>query len=323
MIPGVSEQNETYIGQRLLFQRAGEVEVGLAETVGGRDALRILKQAFVGAFLIGLGATTFGVLAAFAVSAATRDRDAGAWFLTMSYVLPWVWIALVLFVPRTEVLSDWHLLLDGRAPIAETAYGVVYRSLTADRQIPAVVAPRRVPVGAPVAGVRNMLCVSIGRYSSYISVFAFGNDLYLGWTLWRKQLPFMVVLRWIGSLFGGHPGYSGVLEMEPIKAMRESVHNALRQGIEASVAGRAIPLVETFGYEVPVESAPGVGPSGALPLVTVARRVEVFSAEDGGPVGYAEPGVTYQVVRDDAEGLVVRDQTGVAAVLKDRSAVQW
>lgn len=316
-------QNESYIGERLLYQRSGEVEVGLTDAIDGSDAKRILRHAVVGAVVLGMGFFLLAVLSSFAASSSRGSGNAmGGFFAIMAFLLPWAWMALVLLVPRTEVLSDWHLLLDGKAEIAETAYGVVYRTLTVDRQIPAMISPRRVRVGPPVRGVRNLLRISIGKYYSYVSVFPFGRDLYLGWTLWRRQLPLLIVVRWIGSLFGGDPGYSGMIEMEPIKAMREAVHNALRQAIEAAVVGRAIPIVETFGHDLPVEPLVG-GNHAPTPMVTVLYRVEVFSVGDHQPLGYAEPGVSYDLVEDDPiGGLVVRDTSGATAVLKDRASVR-
>lgn len=316
-------QNETYVGQRLLFQRAGQVEVDLADAVSGADAKRILKQAVIGSVLIGLASSLFGGI--LALMASRAGGDAAMSFLGLAYLLPWAWIALVLFVPRDEVLSDWHMLLDARAPVADTAYGVVYRSLVSDRQVPAVVDYRRVRVGPPVPGVRNTLRVAIGKYRCYISVFPFGNDLFLGWALWRRQLPVVVVLRWIASLFGKDPGFSGLIEMEPIKAMREAVHNALRQGVEASVLGQRIPLAETFGQDIPVfdGDVPVTLADPPPRTVTVRYPVDVYSQDDA-PVGRAEPGTRYEVLHDDqVDRLVLRDPGGAVAVLKDRSAVQW
>ena len=333
--PDDVSQNGTYIGNRLLFQRSGEVEVGLTDAISGDQAKQILKRAALGAILIGFAFSGLGLIATLGAAAVSRGFDSssavGGFFGLLALLLPWIWIALVLFLPTTEVLSDWHLLLDGKAEIADTAYGVVFRSLTVDHHIPATVAPKRIRVGPPVPGVRNLLHIGIGKYYSYVSVFAFGRDLYLGWTLWRRQIPILVVFRWIGSLFGGDPAYSGMIEMEPIKAMRETVHNALRNAIEAAVVGRSIPLVETFGYDIKVESegAPYAAPATPPPApaqraVTVLRRVEVFSAEDHQPLGTVEPGSTFQVVHDSADtGITVRDDNGATALLKDRSAVRW
>lgn len=311
-------QNETYVGQRLLFQGAGEVEVGLTDAVDGEDAKQILKQAVLGSILVGIAATLFGGVVAVVLVGTTESFEVAGGFLVLASLPPWLWLALVLFGPRHQVLSDWHLLLDGRARVADTAHQVVHRALTADRRVPAAVEHGQLRVGPPVPGVRNTVRVAIGKYSVYISVFPFGNDLYLGWTLWRRDIPIVIVLRWFASLFRGDPGYSGIIEMEPIKALRESVHNALRQSVEAVSLAPSAPVAETFGDDTPVGAQPV-----AAPLVTVRYPVEVFSP-NGEPVGHAEPGTTYEVIGEEPDaGTTLRDRNGAVAVVKDRSAIQW
>lgn len=337
-------QNDTYVGQRLLFQRAGAVETDLVDMVSGVQARRILRRAFGGAVLIVVLAYLFTVLGAMG-SSSSRSSGGSSVLLTLGPLASLIWLACQLFVPVTEILSDWHLLLDGKAEVADTAYGVVFTSLRIDHEIPAIIEPRRKRVGPPVRGIRNLMRVRIGKYHMYISVFAFGRDLYLGWTLWRRQVPVMIVLRWLASFFGGDPGYSGVIEMEPIKAMRESVHNALRRGIEAAVAGRQIPIAQSFGYEIPIEaedapmsanghgqpSANGYAPSAPVhapppppepAMVRIVQRVEVFTADGRSSMGFAGPGGSFEFLGEGSEGLVVRDQSGAIRVIKERSSVR-
>ncbi|ACU40784.1 hypothetical protein KCV87_21020 [Actinosynnema pretiosum subsp. pretiosum] len=330
-------QNESYVGQRLLFQRAHEVEVTLTDAIGGWGARSLLLKAFGGAFLIFvLGSVATAVVG----GAGALIGDSGITLVLLgllTFLLPWAWMAGVLLLPQHRVLSDWHLLLDGQAPVAETAYGVVYRALTVDRGIPAAITPRRVAVGDPAPGVRNVLRVSLGRYSVYVSVFAFGNDLYLGWTMWLRFLPITALARWFGSVLRGDRGLAGAIEMEPVKALREAVHNALREAVEAAAVGRTVPIVETFGYEVPLEqdgqwrmsvgdrreavAEAGTGaPQGLGARLSVSRQVEVFS-EHGEVLGTAEPGTSYELLREDGAGLLVRDSSGVVAVIRDRDAV--
>lgn len=324
-------QNETYLGQRLLYQRAGQVEEGLNDSLYGGGAKRVLRRVVLGSILVWFVSFGFAIMAALLSFGGSSSSSAGAGtaFFILSFVLPCIWFVLALVVPQTEILSDWHLLLDGKAEIADTAYGVIFRSLREGHAIPAAIYPKRVRVGPPVRGVRNMLRVEIGKYYALVSAFAFGDDLYLGWTLWRRQVPFVIVLRWLSSFSGADLGFSGPVEVEPIKAMRESVHNAVRQGVEAALAGRYIPIIETFGHEVPVEaaaSAPTVSGSAdaeARPVViTMLRPVDVFSVADREQVvGQAHPGVTYELISEDGVGLMVRDSTGSVALVKDFSAV--
>lgn len=318
-------QNENYLGQRLVYQRAGEVETALVDSVSGQEARRVLLRAFLGSFVIGWLATGAGVFVDF-LAFGTPSLFTG-----LGVLVSIAWFVLALALPRSEILSDWHLLLDGKAAIADTAYGVVYRALWQDHAIPATIQPRRMRVGPPVRGIRNLLRVEIGKYHAYISVFPFGHDLYLGWTLWRRQVPAVIVLRWFASFTAHDLGFSGMVEMEPIKAMREAVHNALRRGIEAAIIGRQISIVETFGYEVPIETPEDSEPAEFAPpmpteqprMITLIDRVEVFAVDTLQPLGYADAGINYEVVSfDNPSGIVVRDHTGALALVKDRSAVQ-
>jgi hypothetical protein len=142
------------------------------------------------------------------------------------------------------------------------------------------------------------------------------------------------VLRWIASVFATDPGYSGLIDLEPIKAMRETVHNALRRAIEAAVIGREMPIVEAFGHDVPIEVPVAVADAGfaeerqpappqPVRMLTVVARTEVFAADGLTPVGYVEPGFSCEFLGDDEVGLVVRDSTGSVAVLRDRASVTW
>lgn len=322
-------QNETYLGQRLLFQRAGSVETALMDVVSGEKAKKILRRAFLGAILIAILGTVTALLGGGLALLGGLIGGLG----------PFVWLAVQLFVPRTEILSDWNLILDGKCDVADSAYASVFQALRDDHAIPAAIEPRRLRVGPPVRGVRNMLRVRIGKYYTLVSVFAFGNDLYLGWTLLRRQVPVMLVLRWLASVFARDPGYSGLIDLEPIKAMRETVHNALRRAIEAAVIGRSTTIVEAFGHDLPIEmpthpngagypeEPPPIPPQRqqAAPArrLTVVARTPVYAADGSTPMGHVEPGFSCELLGDDAVGLVVRDTTGTVAVLKDRSSVRW
>jgi hypothetical protein len=329
-------QNDTYVGQRLLFQRAGAVETDLVDMVSGVKARRIMRRAFGGALLIVIVTSLAGMFSGlgsggggFGESSSGGDSSV---LPALGGLAAFIWLVVQLLFPLTEILSDWHLLLDRKAEIADTAYGVVFSSLRTDHEIPAIVEPRRTRVGPPVRGVRNLLRVRIGKYHIFISVFAFGRDLYLGWALYRRQIPLMIVLRWLASFFGGDPGYSGLLEMEPIKAMREAVHNALRRGVEAAIAGRQIPIAQSFGYEIPIENMDGLGSPGpaevpaprppAPAMVAVVERVEVFTADGRSSMGFAGPGGTFEFLGEGSEGLVVRDHSGAVRVIKERSSVR-
>src|SRR5439155_3975571 len=134
---------------------------------------RILRRAVLGSILVWFGSSMLSLIGGL-LSFGARSSGASEVFLVLSFVLPLIWFVLALVIPRTEIISDWHLLLDDKAEIAETSYGVIFQSRREGHAIPAAIYPKRVRVGPPVRGVRNMLRVQIGKYYALISAFPFG-----------------------------------------------------------------------------------------------------------------------------------------------------
>lgn len=244
---GAVSPNEVYIGGRLSYLRAGEVEKQFIDNVSGAQVTGLLSRSFVMAVMV--GAFFAGLSYLFSEHWYEGLESAS----TIGPLTAFITFTMMLSFPEYELLSEWQLVLDGKAKVADSAYAVIFRVLRHERDIPAKIQTRRKVTGPPVRGLRNFLFVSLGKYRMQISVFAFGSDLYLGWTLWRCQKPISVVLRWLVSLFRGNPEFSGLIDVEPVKALRESVHNAVRQGIEAAAAELDVSIVATFGCEIPIE----------------------------------------------------------------------
>lgn len=315
--------SETHLGSRLAYRHAGEVEPALNDSLYGDGAKRILRRALVGSALVWF--VPFGSIMLSGLSGRTSTV-----LSTLSLALPGAWFLLTLLLPRNEVLGEWHLLLDDKAELADTAYGTIFQSLRDGHAIPAAIKAKRVRTGPPVRGVRNTLRIEIGPHRALVTAFPFGNDLFLGWTLVRRRVPIVIVFQWVSSLRRTDDGFPGAVEGEAIKAMRDAVHNAALHGVEAALAGRRLPITETFGHDVPVEPAApvpavvGAAGTGSRPaVVTVLRPVDVFSVEDREQViGQAHPGVSYELIGEDGgAGLVVRDSSGSVALVKDPAAV--
>ena len=263
-------QNEYYTGSRLTYQRSRDVETELVDWAGGKRAMWILVRAFGGAALIGW---FLGMFALVAIASSTADSVSsddpfgsggssgpsvgpfGTFLLVLSVLVPLAWIALVLFLPRNEVLSEWQLVIDAKAPLADMAYAVIQQALK-DRRVPAWVEPTQRTVNFPERTKRNFLRVSLLRYQVIMSVFPFGWDLYLGWTMVRREVPIVVVGRWLRSLVRPGSNYDDLIDLEPVRALREAVHNAMRQAIEAADQHVTAPAGGTFGDELPVRAAP-------------------------------------------------------------------
>ncbi|HSV66510.1 MAG TPA: hypothetical protein VLJ59_11465 [Mycobacteriales bacterium] len=223
---------ETYVGIRLLYQRAGEVEDKFLDVVDSTTAKRILRNVFVSILMIISGLIMTGIV------------SSGGFFIFLLGVALLVWTLL----PYDELLSDWHLVLDDRAGVAPQAYWKIYRSLTEEHRVPAEVTERTTHSAPAGRGDRKILRIRSDKYSAYVSVFAYGADLFLGWTLWRRQRPARMVGRWIADKFSKQGPLEILLMVEPAKALREVVHNSLRGAIEAAAAEtRQQPMAPTFG----------------------------------------------------------------------------
>jgi hypothetical protein len=112
-----------------------------------------------------------------------------------------------------------------------------------------------VRVGGPAPGLRNVLRIHLGRYTATVAVFPFGNDLHIGWTLVRRQIPLVTAMRWLVSLVAVDNGYVDLIEVEPAKALGEAVQQAVQAGIDSAPEGVGLPLAATFGVELAVEEA--------------------------------------------------------------------
>lgn len=243
---GPVSPNEVYIGGRLSYLRSGEVEKQFIAAVDGHQTILLLGRCLISAIVMGIFSL---VLCAWWFD----DRTTAS---TLAFLTTLIVFIVMLVAPSDELLSEWQLLLDGKAEIADSAYAVIFRVLRDQRRIPVSIQARRRVTRQPVRGIRNFLLVRLGNYQVQVSVFAFGADLYMGWTLWRQQAPITIVLGWLSSLFRGNVEFRTLLDVESVKALRESVHNALRQSIEAAAAELDVSIVATFGYDIPVEGRP-------------------------------------------------------------------
>jgi hypothetical protein len=258
---GSVSENESYVGGRLQFLR--EVDAKMSGIVAGRLVGLLFLRAFLFAFLAGIVVAVIQLSSdgsSYGYGYGYGDDDGG----TALIVVPAIVFIVSLLIPYREGLSEWELMLDGKGAAAESAYAAVYGTLRA-REVPVTVATRRFRTSGD-STVNNFLVVGDKHTYVYVSVFAYGTSLYLGWTMWRRRRPFALLFRWLadglGGLFGRDREFSGQLASNRTRALREAVHSALREGVDAVNYGLDIPVAATFGHEVTVETV-GARPSAA------------------------------------------------------------
>ena len=153
-------------------------------------------------------------------------------------------------------LSEWKLTVDGKAAAAPIVFG----------HIAAVLYERRTPIAPmraqrfrlPQTGFRDYLELHSHIFYGYVACFAYGQDLYIGWTFWSRLSPFryvcMFIARIFQSLFGRGSDLYISLRYDSARALRETIHSATREGVDVAVGrlealgqgivGSAIPVTE-------------------------------------------------------------------------------
>jgi hypothetical protein len=198
----------------------------------------------------------------------------GIVLLTLIMIAAFVgfWLIL-LFTKLQEPISEWHVLLADRAPAAESAYNVIV-GRARDRSLPLYPYTRRLPTS--FGPVSNRLVLVDGHYEAFITVFAYGSGLYLGWTMWRSRRGAHLIGRYIADVFRSMGGQldpvARMLRTEQARAMREAVHAVCREGLHVAVEQtevpdsyafpHGLPPVETYAVSAPM---PGSAPSPVLP----------------------------------------------------------
>jgi hypothetical protein len=254
--------------------RHGLVDLGFDESVSLRALLTLWLRAvaisfpvWVVGFLLSLGSLS--------QTGSGAGLEAGT---IIAFVVFWV----VLLASRvTEPIGEWKALLEGKAAAVDSAYATICGVLIR-RSVPVEREARRIRTDILPGSVSNYLVLRDQAYAAYVSVFAYGTGLYLGWTMWRTRSGAVVIWHFLKDMAGGLFGYSGLigrmLRTEKARAMREAVHAAVREGVDAAVQGVAVSIADVLGHDLAVESLDSLSESPAVP-----------PPPRPGPAGYAAP----------------------------------
>ena len=178
-------------------------------------------------------------------------------FLIVVFSLFVLVLAISFWFTRIPIqLSEWKLTVDGKAAAAPTVFGHIAAVLYGRRP---PIAPLRVQrFRLPQAGNRDYLELSSYIFYGYVACFAYGEDLYIGWTFWSRISPiryvFMFIARIWQSMFNRGSDLYTSLRYDSARAMRETMHSATREGVDVAVGrmeaqgqgiiGTAIPVAE-------------------------------------------------------------------------------
>ncbi|WP_345437092.1 hypothetical protein [Actinoallomurus vinaceus] len=229
------------------------MELSLDESVSWRALYSLAMRAAVISLMLFSLFILLGVFSLFLGTASGLETLAVLGFFISGCVY---WLVLLLS-QSGEPIAEWRTLLENNAPAAASSYAAIYGSL----------ARRRIPVHAAAMRIRsdilnpevvnNRLVIPERYYVAYVSVFPYGTSLYVGWMMWRVRRGYQLIGIFIKDVIGGIFGRSGsvgqMLRTEKVRAMREAVHSAVREGVEVAVQGVEVPIASTFGRDLPIQ----------------------------------------------------------------------
>jgi hypothetical protein len=250
---GQATPNAQYLGNRLVYDK--ELEASFDPLGNTRLLSQYMMHAVVDYLVYWVGWwVSLVVLGIFSLVAQSTLPlvlwGIGALVFGLAFFVLW------LFVPVPVQLSEWKFFVDGKGSVAPMAFDHIAWALQ-QRQTPLeMVQVRRLSLAGGES--RDYLEIRRGLFTGMISCFAYGRDLYLGWTFWFKLSPGGYLLMWVARLWQvltrhGNDMYVR-LRYDYARAMREAMHSAAREGVDAAV-GRARPQGQGLGASLQVQVA--------------------------------------------------------------------
>jgi hypothetical protein len=251
---GQATPNATYVGQRLLFDKVPEAPF---DPLGNTAITRQIARRGLLYFLIYLvGGFLAGILCAPLIF--VGGLGVVLWFIGAA-VSGLVLLCLYWLLPVPALLSEWKFSVDGAALAAPRAFEHITWSLERRRTPLDQLQVRRLTL--PGEGKRDYLELRKNIFVGYVACFPFGEDLYVGWTMWVHLSPARLLLMGIARIWHSLTGRGNdlfvTLRYDSIRAMREAMHSTAREGIDAAVGqvpaeGRGIIGTEVKVTEVSV-----------------------------------------------------------------------
>ena len=240
---GEAGANEQYLGERLLY-RDGEAE--------SLDPLtwRFLKALVVHWFALSI-VSSIGVALVYFIGGAI-NRTFG---MVLALLFALVMGVLLWWAPVWVPISEWKFMLDGKSERAWPAFEHITWAFL-QRSTPVSPRVQRINLGDGLT--REYLVVRDGIFCGYVVSLPYGRDLYVGWTYWWRLSAVRWI--WIGltrayqhlTLRGSQ--LHTVHRYDSAKALREAIHGASRQGLDAATGVVEFRGQGTIGSQLKIES---------------------------------------------------------------------
>lgn len=243
-LEGQAVPNQFYVGQRLGYKDGGAENL---DPVNLRFALGLLMHWAAVFFIFVVGGAVIFVVGRILGSTKLAGILDFFWWLAVGIVAWWfpVWVSI----------SEWKFMVNGKAAASGAAFQHI-TSVFERRQSPVDrLKVHRLSLGRSQS--REYLYVQDGVFRAYVACFPFGHDLYVGWTMWWR----LSAVRWFWTIIKRYyqaftlrgSELHQVHRYDSAKALREAVHGAAREGLDAA-AGLVRPDgTGTAGSSIAVE----------------------------------------------------------------------
>lgn len=231
---GQAGPNATYMGMRLQYQPVPEPSFDPIGNVRFIFQMAVRYALYVLVYLLG----AFGGLIVCGIIALAIGWQAGSGLFAIAAVVIGLTLTACFWFLKIPIqVSEWKISVDNKGAAAPMVFDHVTWVLRG-RAIPLdSLQVRRLRL--PGDGVRDYLELRRGIFTGYVACFAYGQDLYVGWTFWITLSPFryvcMIVARIWHSLTGKGSDLYTSLRYDSARAMREVMHSATREGVDVAV----------------------------------------------------------------------------------------
>lgn len=259
---GVAVPSDVYLGRRLVYETSPEPAFDpLRNSRFPRElllaALAGLVLLVAGTILLALEGSVLGVTRVQVVVAAY------AWWGMAYYAF--------LLRPIPVLHSEWKLLLEKRGDAARSAFEHIQWAL---ERRGGEVGGAILRLGLPAGDTRDYLELrdaAGGDFRGFVSCFAHGDDLFIGWTFWLYISPMrfagLTLQRVLQAIRLRASELYLTLGYERVAALREALHAATREGIDAA-GQRVRPRRPDPGGELPLTLFPPAAPLVSSPGAT-------------------------------------------------------
>jgi hypothetical protein len=222
--PSPFDADSVYMQKTLRHQ---PMELGLDDSVSLSALVMILVRAFIFWVIISF---VLGGIGAYKLV----NGDGSKWLILAplaSFIISWV---VLLRSKVTEPIGEWLVLLPDRAGQAESYYRMITAVLKR-RQLPIDPQLRSEELNRQTRSVKHMIELRENEYQTYVTVFAYGTSLYVGWQMWRRRSGAQLFKRALADRVKGYNLITTMQRTDRARAVREAVHLACREAVYAPV----------------------------------------------------------------------------------------